>query len=330
MGDLRAGILGLGVMGAYHARVLPTIDGVDVVAVHDPALEVATFGGIDVVDSPEALFDQGLDCCVIAAPTEHHHAMCRLAADRGVAVLVEKPLAGDHHEAAEMAGWFADQGLVAVVGHVERFNPAAIELHRRLGEGQLGPLYQLTTRRQSPFPTRTRDVGVIFDLATHDIDLTQWVTDSQYTSFSAWTAHKSGREHEDLVIATGRLDNGVVVSHHVNWLSSSKERLTIVTGEGGTLIADTLNVDLYFHENAAVLNQWPAAELFRGVGEGDMTRYALTRTEPLRNELEAFIAAVRGEQEPAVPFEQGVNVVRVAAAMRASAPDGRLVALDDL
>lgn len=328
MGTVRAGILGLGVMGANHARVLPTIDGVDVVAVHDPALDVSTYGGIPVVDSPEGLFDTGLDCCVIAAPTEHHYAMSRLAADRGVAVLVEKPLAGDHDDAAEMAGWFADQGLVAVVGHVERFNPAAIELHRRLSAGQLGPLYQLTTRRQGPFPTRIRDVGVILDMATHDIDLTQWVTASHYTTFNAWTAHKSGRDHEDLVIATGRLDNGVIVSHHVNWLSSRKERLTIATGEGGTLIADTLNVDLYFHENAAVFNEWPAAELFRGVGEGNMTKYALTRTEPLRNELEAFIAAVRGEAEPAVSFEQGARVVQVAEAMQDSAPDGRLVTLD--
>lgn len=326
---LRAGIIGLGAMGINHARVLSSMDGVEVVGVVDPTLTDSTARGIPVVVGAATLLDDDLDCCVIAAPTAMHRDLCLLAAERDVSVLVEKPLAARYDEAAEMVGWFDDRDLVGVVGHIERFNPALIGLQQRLQAGQLGNLYQLTTRRQGPLPARISDVGVVMDLATHDIDLTQWVTGARYTSISAWTAHKSGREHEDLVIAAGRLDSGIVVSHHVNWLSPSKERVTIVTGEGGTLVADTVNVDLYFYENAALANVWPAVAVFRGIGEGDMTRYALSRAEPLRNELEAFIAAVRGDIDPAVTFHEGADVVRVAEAMLQSAPDGAQVMLPD-
>lgn len=328
MTKLRAGIIGMGVMGMNHARVLASLDGVDVVGVVDPALDASTASGVPVAPTAIDLLGSGLDCCVIAAPTEFHRDLCRLAVERGVSVLVEKPVAASHDVAGEMASWFADSDLIGVVGHIERFNPAVIELQRRLQSGQLGNLYQLTTRRRGPFPERIRDVGVVMDLATHDIDLTQWVTMSRYASISAWTAHKSGRQHEDLVLAAGRLEPGTVVSHHVDWLSPAKERVTIVTGEGGTLVADTLNVDLFFYENAAVAsNEWPAVAVFRGIGEGDMTRYALSRAEPLRNELEAFVAALRGEADPAVTFQEGADVVRVAEAMLESAPDGEPVPL---
>lgn len=324
---LRVGLLGLGAMGVNHARVLSNLDDAEFVGVFDPAVAGHSSGAMTTFESAESLLDCDLDCCVIAAPTDQHHDLCRLAVDRGVSVLVEKPLAHDAVAADEMASWFGRNGLVGVVGHVERFNPAVVELRRRLAEGQLGDLFQVATRRQGPFPARIRDIGVILDLATHDIDLTQWVTNSRYAALSAWTAHKSGRDHEDLVVTTGRLESGVVVSHHVNWLSSSKERVTIVTGEGGTLIADTLNVDLYFHENAAAPTDWPAMAVFRGIGEGDMTRYALSRTEPLRGELTAFLAAVRGDEDPAVTFAAGADVVRIAERMLESAPDGHLVQL---
>lgn len=315
---LKAGLIGLGAMGRNH-RVLGLVDGVDFVGYHDPVVSDDDVHGAKPFVSAEALLASGIDCCVIAAPTSEHQRLAEIAADNGVSVLVEKPLAPSSDAAHALARRFAEAGLIGVVGHIERFNPATTALQQRLRSGDLGDLYQLTTRRQGPFPARIRDVGVIMDLATHDIDLTRWVTGSDYASVSAWTAHKSGRVHEDLVIAAGMMDSGLVVSHHVNWLSPAKERVTVVTGEGGTLVADTLNVDLTFHENVAPSNDWDALAVFRGVGEGDVTRFSIPRREPLLAEIEAFRDAVNGDAEAAIPFTDGARAVETAEQMLASA-----------
>lgn len=319
MSNLQAGLIGMGAMGRNHARVLSGLDGVSFAGVYDPALNGGGYAGSEGYASAEALLASGLDCCVIAAPTSEHERLATIAAENGVSVLVEKPLAHDSAAAQRMQRLFHEQGLVGVVGHIERFNPATIALQNKLESGDLGDLYQLATRRQGPFPARIRDVGVVMDLATHDIDLTRWVTSSDYASVSAWTAHKSGRNNEDLVVGTGLLQSGLVVSHHVNWLSAAKERLTVVTGEGGTLVADTLNADLYFYENAVTVTEWQAMAVFRGVGEGNMTRFALPKREPLLTELEAFRDAVRGDRAPAVPFSDGAEVVRIAELLLESA-----------
>ena len=190
-------------------------------------------------------------------------------------------------------------------------------------------MYQVVTRRQGPFPARIADVGVVKDLATHDIDLTAWVTQQPFTSVMARTAHKSGREFEDLVSITGRFANGVIVSHLVNWLSPMKERLTVVTGEKGTFVADTLTADLTFHANGLVPTTWDEIASFRGVSEGDVTRYAFPKSEPLRTEHEAFRDAVLGKSNEIVTMRQGLATVAVAEAVLESAFTGRTVDLPE-
>ena len=147
--------------------------------------------------------------------------------------LIEKPLARTSTAPPRSPRRSRRAGLVGAVGHIERYNPALQSLRARLEDGELGEVYQVVTRRQGPFPARIADVGVVKDLATHDIDLTAWVTSSRYASVSARTASSSGREHEDLVAVVGTLGDGTVTNHLVNWLSPMKERVTVVTGERG-------------------------------------------------------------------------------------------------
>ena len=109
-----------------------------------------------------------------------------------------------------------------------------------------------TTRRQGPFPGRIADVGVVKDLATHDLDLTAWVTQLDYEKVAARSLHKSGRPHEDMIAIVALLGESVIANHLVNWLSPFKERITVVTGERGCFVADTLTADLTFHENSSV------------------------------------------------------------------------------
>ena len=328
---LRAGLVGLGMMGRHHARVLGSLDGVELVAVCDPmgdAHNVA--GGRPVFTKVSDLIAAGIDYAMVAAPTAFHEELALELAAAGIHALIEKPLAVDTPAAKRIQEAFAAKGLVGAVGHIERYNPALQQLRARLDAGELGAVYQIATRRQGPFPSRIADVGVIKDLATHDIDSTAWVARSKFISVSAQTAHKSGRPHEDMVAAIGKLENGIITNHLVNWLTPFKERLTIVTGERGALVADTLTADLTFYANASVDTQWDSVAAFRGVSEGDVIRYAFAKPEPLRTEHEAFRDAVLGlpgAVERIVTMEQGLATVAVASAMIDSSKNGSVISL---
>lgn len=328
MANLRAGLIGLGMMGRHHARVLRAIDGVDLVGVADPGGDPhGVAGQLEVMPDIDALIGVGLDYCIVAVPTAYHEEIGLALAAAGVHALVEKPLAKDTLGARKLAEAFEAAGLVGAVGHIERYNPALQSLRVRLAAGELGQVYQIITRRQGPFPARIADVGVVKDLATHDIDLTAWVADQPYVSVAAHTAYQSGREHEDLVAVTGKLANGTVTSHLVNWLSPMKERVTIVTGDRGAFVADTLHADLTFHANGSTRTQWDDLAQFRGVSEGDVIRYAIPKPEPLRTEHEAFRDAILGKEVDIVTMTQGLATVAVAEAVLQSAAEGRTVAL---
>jgi UDP-N-acetylglucosamine 3-dehydrogenase len=328
MADLRIGLVGIGMMGRNHARVLRAIDGVDLVVVADPAGDVhAMAGGAKLVDTVAELVDTRVDAAVVALPTHLHLGAGLELAAAGVHTLVEKPLAADPHEAGRLVAAFESAGLVNAVGHIERCNPALRAMRARLEAGELGEIYQVATRRQGPFPNRIADVGVVKDLATHDMDLTAWVIQSPYAEVSAQTAHKSGREHEDLVSVTALMQDGTVASHLVNWLSPLKERVTVATGERGAFVADTLVGDLTFHENGQVASQWDQVASFRGVTEGNSTRFAIPKPEPLRVQLESFRDAVLGRETGIVTMREGLDAVTVADACLTSAREHRTVRL---
>ena len=323
---LRAGLLGVGMMGRHHARVLRELPGVELVAIADPGGDPhGVAGSLPILPDIDALIAAGIDIAVVAVPTRFHEEAALKLADAGIHTLVEKPIADSVAAGQRMVDAFAAKGLVGAVGHIERFNPALQELRRRLEAGDLGEVYQIATRRQGPFPSRIADVGVGKDLASHDIDLTAWVAQSDYRTVFAQTAHKSGREHEDMVTATGRLANGTVVSHLVNWLSPMKERVTIVTGERGAFVADTSTGDLTFHANGTIPLEWESVSSFRGVSEGDVIRYAFAKREPLRVEHENFRDAVLGEQTDVVTMEQGLRTLAVVEGMLESARTGTAV-----
>ena len=180
-GSCGSGWSGLGSMGRNHLRVLATMDGVTLAAVADPdadALAAATAAtGAQGFAEPLALIAEAeLDAVVIAAPTTTHLPIALAAIERGIAVLIEKPLAATPDEAAMIVAAAAAAGAPPVqVGHIERFNPAVLELGRLLEAGWLSTVYAITSRRAGPFPARIRDVGVTVDLATHDVDMLSWI-----------------------------------------------------------------------------------------------------------------------------------------------------------
>ncbi len=232
---LRGAVIGLGMIGRHHARLLQAsgrvefagavdIDGDRYASVHDRRL---------VFDSVTTLLRRGsLDFAIVAVPTDAHLPVARELLNAGVSVLVEKPLAGNVDTAEKIVELCDANGVHGAVGHVERYNVALQEMRRRLVEGQLGRLFSLATIRSGPFAGRVRDVGVAMDLATHDIDTVSWLSESRIATLSAQTQHLSGCEHEDLVLVTGALESGAAFNLTVDRVSPVKVRRTRVLGEG--------------------------------------------------------------------------------------------------
>jgi predicted dehydrogenase len=311
---LRAGLIGLGNIGRQHARILASLKGVDFVGSFDlTSHDKATAQHRPVFKSIHELFDQQIDYAIVAVPTESHLPVAFSLADRGIHALIEKPLASDSNSALKIADRFKKNGLIGAVGHIERYNPASVEAKKRLEV--LGKLHQVSTVRQGPYPGRISDVGVVMDLATHDIDLTRWITQQEYKTISAQVAFRAGRETEDMIIASCSLKSDVIVNHIVNWLSPRKQRLTVLIGENGALEIDTLTANLTYFANGKVENVWNEIAHFRGVSEGDVTKFSFEKREPLLLEHENFRDAILGKESQIVTLEEGLANVRVAEAM---------------
>jgi predicted dehydrogenase len=311
---MRFGLVGLGQMGRHHARILSESEEVDFVGAVDPMGDRhRVMRGGSLFDRVSDLIEAGIDAAVVAVPTVQHHEVAVEMAEAGVHTLIEKPLAESVPVAEKIRDAFAGGPALAAVGHVERFNSSLQELKRRLEAGELGRVISIATERVGPFPNRIQDVGVVKDLATHDIDIVTWIGGAPFAEVQGELAHKMGRPHEDLVVAIGRLENDIVASMNVNWLTPVKRRSVSVLGEKGALVADLLTGDLRFYANAEVDSEWDRLAQLRGVSEGDMIQYAFTKREPLAVEHEAFRQAIQnGAAEGVVSLDDGVVILAVA------------------
>jgi predicted dehydrogenase len=328
MPKLRTAIIGLGMMGTNHARVLSNLEGVELVAVADPQGDAQkVLPQIKVLNSVDEVIKLGVDYCVISAPTAFHEEIASQLIANGIHFLVEKPIADTYASAVKIRDAAKAAKIIGAVGHIERFNSALQEARKRVLAGELGTIYQVATRRQGPFPSRISDVGVVKDLATHDIDLTSWITGKKYLQVSANAAFRSGREHEDLISVSGLLEDSIVVSHLVNWLSPLKERKIIITGERGTFVADTLRADLTFYENGKIEISQSELAHFRGVTQGDVHILAFEKPEPLVVEHQNFRDAVLGKPSNIVTLEEGSTTVKIADAIIESYTNKSLVKL---
>jgi predicted dehydrogenase len=308
---LRVAIVGLGTMGLHHARVLSSLDGVELKGyfdIHEKNSKLA----LKRFDSVENLIQAGVDYCVVSVPTKYHEEISVKLINSGIHLLVEKPIAHNIQSANRILQAAEHMQTHIGIGHIERFNAALIEAKRRIKLNELGNILSLTTRRVGPFPARIDDVGVVKDLATHDIDLTSWLTDSNYKYVSAMTARRSGREHEDITTIMGELSSGVIATHHVNWLSPKKEREIQILGTRGLFQVDTLHSTLAYFENGSVDISESSIAQFYGVTQGNVISYAFDKPEALHSEHVAFRDFLLGKKSQIVTIHEGIEVLRIA------------------
>ncbi len=326
----RIALIGLGAMGRNHLRVLSDLEGAELAAICDQDSNLLAAAqrkySVPAYQSWDEMLDHArLDAAVIAVPTRFHCQAGLAALEHGLHVLIEKPIATNLDEGRQLLAAAQRAKRLLSVGHIERFNPAIRELARRLEAGEIGRIYQLQARRQGPFPARIRDVGVVIDLATHDLDVMHYLAASDVQRLYAETEQRIHTEHEDILNALLRFQSGVLGVLQVNWLTPTKIRELSVLGERGMFVCNYLAQDLMHFKNAEFPAEADSEFRVRAVTEGEAVKFPVAQGEPLRLELQAFVEAVRGERPLEVDGEAGLRALHLALALVKSAAEARVI-----
>ena len=317
---LNIAVIGTGSMGMNHLRVLRDFNEehvhiVGVAETYEPNLKMAVsrFHVPGYTDYREMVEKAQPDLVAVVVPTHLHFEVASYVLDRGINVLLEKPMASNCEEALALIQLAQMRNAKLAIGHVERFNPAVIEVKRRLAAGELGQVFHLHARRLGPFPPRIRDVGVTLDLATHDIDVMRYLADAEVEHVYAETQRRIHSTHEDLLLGVLRFTNQAIGVLDVNWLTPTKVRELSITGEKGMYLVNYLTQDVYFYENDYTTTTWDALRSLTGVSEGTMTRLKIQKAEPLRLEYEDVMTAIQQDALPTVTGEDGLAVLKVVS-----------------
>jgi predicted dehydrogenase len=299
--SLCVGVIGVGVMGSNHARVFSGLQGAALVGVADPDRRQAEFVArtlsCTAVADVAGLLDLNIDAVTIAAPTHLHRDIALACIARGIHVMVEKPIASSVEEGRDIIEAARRAGVTLMVGHVERFNPAVETIKEALRDEDI---LSIAITRVGPFPPRMSNVGVVIDLAVHDIDLIRWFTDSEIVEVQPQLS-SAVAEREDIALLQFRTASGVLAHINTNWLTPFKARNITVATRGKYIMADLLT------------RQVTECFGFQPDGSYSMRHLSVGHAEPLRSELQAFLRAVRNGTPPAVSGEEGVASLEIAA-----------------
>ena len=331
MGKINVAVIGTGAMGKNHARIYSEIENAELVAVCDENKETANLiAGKYKINGygsyKEMLKKESIDAVSVCVPTKLHKSVAIDAIRKKINVLIEKPIATTIKEAKEIINEAEKHKIKAMVGHVERFNPVIIELKKRIERNELGKIYKVHCVRLSPFPKRIIDVGVIVDLAIHEIDILRYIINSRIKRLYAETAQRIHSTHEDLLIGTIRFENGILGVINANWLTPKKVREMTITGEKGMFVANYQTQELFFYENEFARNNFSNSN-FMSVIEGPMTKIKIDSAEPLKNELEAFTQSIMKNKKVPVTCRDGLDALHIAQKFIESAKKNKVVIL---
>ena len=309
---VRVGVLGVGYMGANHARILSSMPGVELVGAADSraekAVEVAEKYGGAAFSEPGELIES-VEALIVAVPTELHHQYALQALQAGLDVLVEKPITDSLERADELISAAGKTGRILQVGHVERYNPVCLELPRLVEQPVL-----FTCERLSPYiPSWVGNTGVVLDLMIHDLDVVLGLVDSGVERLEAF-GRAIRSETEDLAAATVSFEGGALAVFVSSRVSQTKVRRITVTQPGEYISADLLRQNIAVHH-------FVSSDYFfderMGFKQETVTEipYLSRHGEPLRLELEAFLESVVTRKPPLVGGAEGRLALALALAV---------------
>jgi UDP-N-acetylglucosamine 3-dehydrogenase len=294
---LRAGVIGIGAMGRNHARIYFESPATKLIGIADTdekrVTSVAQNYDCEAYTSYETLIEQNLDTVSVVVPTILHKKVAMDAIDKGINVLVEKPIADTLADAEDIIEAAHRKGVKLMVGHIERFNPAIIKLRELIEKGQLGNIISISAKRVGPYNPRIRDVGIILDLGTHDIDIMSYLSGEKIKEVYA-SAGSSVHNHEDHAIITLNFANGSNGLIETNWFTPHKVRTLTVVGSKGIAEVNYIEVTLRLFDR-----EW-------------VREAKIEKEEPLKLEIEHFIDCIKRDKEPLVSGQDGTLVLKVA------------------
>jgi predicted dehydrogenase len=311
---VKLGIVGAGIMGASHARVAQMIPDVQVAVVVDPDAGK----GHRLADHVGASYAPGLeqlpgrvDAAVIAVPTEAHADTALVLMENGLDVLIEKPITSTVEEAKSLIAIAEKYDRILMVGHVERFNPAVIELRRHVNG-----LIHIDIRRVGPFSPRV-STGVILDLMIHDIDLVHMLAGSELREVRA-LARRVRTATEDMAFCFLTFANGLSASLTASRAGQAKHRQVELTQRDNVVAADLVRQQVTVHraERSEFVDDRGARYRQSGVIE---IPYLEHQGEPLALELKHFVDCVLGRSQPVVGGHDGLVALETALRIRSEA-----------
>ena len=324
---MNVGVVGLGYMGSNHVRVYSEMQEANLVAVADTDEarrdSVARRYGVRGYDDHRKMFaHERLDAVSIVVPTGLHRDVALAAISAGIAALIEKPIGRSVPEGIEIHGAAQRADVIVAVGHIELFNPAVRALKQHLQDDEIGPPLQIQARRAGPFQPRLRDVGVVQDLATHDIGVMRFLLETGIARVHAVARAGIRTAYEDTVFATLQFDNEVTGVLDVNWLSPVKVRELQVIGERGMLCLDYVSQEVRRYRET--------------LGYGSSAAHAgheelllpVEKREPLRVELESFLESVATHEQPMAGCADAIATLDIAEKLLQSAHSGAPVDAD--
>lgn len=325
---LQVGVIGVGSMGQNHARIYSELG--NLVGVYDAlpesAQKVAKRLGTNAYESVEELLAH-VDAVSVCTPTSLHFEVAREAIRRGKAALVEKPFTGDETEARVLCEMAEEKEVTLASGFVERFNPVVEATKKILATGKMGRLVSIGSRRVSSFPFRIRDVGVIKDLAVHDIDVIRYMTGQEVLSVSALGGRMNGLKYEDHANLLMRMSGGVNATIEVNWLTPMKVRTVAMTCSSGFALMDYTDQSLEF--SSSKNEELDVTNLSQVPMELNTQHLFVKKEEPLKRELEAFLKAAEANEKAAVDGWDALANIKVCNGALRSLSDGRVVEVDN-
>lgn len=329
---LRLGLVGAGIMGRNHARVIHEM-GNKLVAVADPdkaatAHIAERFGAAAHADPHALIRNPDIDAVVVATPTVYHFDVARAALEAGKHVLVEKPITPTAGEARELIALARKQGRILAVGHIERHNPVVRWAKDNLAKGTVGEPISIHSRRLSPFPERIRDVGVVLDIAIHDLDIVRYLAGAPPRGVYATAGtHRKGIAVEDHASILTDFANGMDAFTEVSWLTPTKVRQLIVTCANGVVELNYMTQEISI--SRARFGEIDPDNMFQVPVEHTVERLSLKKEEPLKNEHLDFQRAIQGGTRPLADGHDGLAALVLAQAALESARRQQRVAIPE-
>lgn len=314
---MNAAVIGVGNMGKHHVRNYFEIPETNLVAIADTNPEIGKALASEYKcqyyeDYQEMLEKESIEMVTIAVPTKYHKKVALDCIEKGIHVLIEKPIAANVAEAREIVQKAKEKGIKFTVGHIERFNPAVLKLKEMVDKGELGEITSIVTRRIGPMPTQIKDANVVIDIGVHDIDLMNWFFGKLPDKISAGggnALNKTRQDYVDIFLKYGKM-SGLA---QANWITPVKIRTMAVSGTKAYIELNFITQELAVFESLYTTEYDDFGEFVIKFGEPkEKNVIKVDPIEPLKAEIKAFAEAITNDTRPLVTAQEAIEALAIA------------------